>query len=118
MSRGPTGKSSIRSPAALQPPRGQGEETGDSEHGRAGGSSPSAYRGYCGRSRPDKRASPCGGRCEEWLAVLGGKEDRGEQVGKGVSHRRSPLRGWHHLNPTLRPHTAHAVGYSLSALRA
>jgi len=56
--------------------------------------------------------------CEEWLAVLGGKDDRGEQVGKGVSHRLSPLRGWHHLNPTLRPHTAHAVGYSLSALRA
>ena len=55
---------------------------------------------------------------EEWLAVLGGKDDVGEQVGKGVSHRLSPLRGWHHLKPTLRPHTAHAVGYSLSALRA
>ena len=49
---------------------------------------------------------------------LGGKDDVGKQVGKGVSHRLSPLRGWHHLNPTLRPHTAHAVGYSLSALRA
>ena len=56
---------------------------------------------------------------EEWLAVPGGKaDDRGEQVGKGVSPRLSPLRGWHHLKPTLRPHTAHAVGYSLSALRA
>jgi hypothetical protein len=55
--------------------------------------------------------------CEERLAVLGGKDDMGEQVGKGVSHRLSPLRGWPHLNSTTRP-TAHAVGYSLSALRA
>ena len=30
---------------------------------------------------------------EEWLAVLGGKDDRGEQVGKGGSHRLSPLPG-------------------------
>jgi len=55
--------------------------------------------------------------CKERLAVLGGKDDRGEQVGKGVSHGLSPLRGWDHLNPTPCP-TAHAVGYSLSALRA
>jgi NAD(P)-dependent dehydrogenase (short-subunit alcohol dehydrogenase family) len=32
-----------------------------------------------------------------------------EQVGKGVCHHLSPLRGWRHLNPTLRP-TARAPG--------
>ena len=41
--------------------------------------------------------------CEEWLAVLGGKDDRGEQVGKGVSHCLSPLRGWHILTQLFVP---------------
>jgi len=31
--------------------------------------------------------------CEQWLAVLGRKDDVGEDVGKGVSHRLSPLWG-------------------------
>ena len=41
---------------------------------------------------------------EEWLAVLGGKEDRGEQVGKGVSHRLSPLGAGTILTQLFVPH--------------
>jgi len=38
---------------------------------------------------------------EERLAVLGGKDDMGEEVGKGVSHRLSPLWGSHILTQLL-----------------
>ena len=40
---------------------------------------------------------------EERLAVLGRKDDMGEEVGKGVSHRLSPLWGSHILNQLLAP---------------
>ena len=40
---------------------------------------------------------------EERLAVLGGKDDMGEQVGKGVSHRLSPLWGSPILTQLLVP---------------
>ena len=42
-------------------------------------------------------------RGEERLAVLGGKDDMGEEVGKGVSHRLSPPWGSHILTQLLIP---------------
>jgi len=42
--------------------------------------------------------------CEEWLAVLGGKDDMGEQVGKGVSHRLSPFGAGTMLTQIFVPH--------------
>ena len=50
--------------------------------------------------------------CEERLAVLGRKDDMGEEVGKGVSHRLSPLWGSHILTQLLVPRlTPWAIPY-------
>ena len=55
-------------------------------------------------------------RGDEGLAVLGGREDVSEQVGKGAGHVLLPLRGSGRLNLTRRP-MAHAVGDCLPPLR-